>query len=74
MQTGGRQGKIPTPKLERYDFREKKWEKLPDIPGERVFAVYCTDNERIFSCGGLNKDPRQGMSDSMEYFDIKAGL
>ena len=57
-----------------YDFRENKWHVKENIPSERVFVGYCTDNEqRIYSCGGLNKDAREGMSDSMEYFDITAG-
>ena len=60
--------------FEAYDFREGKWKKLPDIPSKRVFALYSTDKDnKIFSCGGLNQDPKQGMSGAMETFDIRNG-
>lgn len=71
---GGRQGKLPVASLETYDFRECKWRKLPDIPSKRVFAMYTTDDDnKIFSCGGLNQNPKDGMSAAMESYDIRNG-
>lgn len=67
--TGGRQGKLPNTALECYDFTEDKWEKLPDIPSKRVFAMYTATDKYIFSIGGLKQPATEGFSDACEVFD-----
>lgn len=67
---GGRQGKIPCAAMEVYDFDEDKWEKLPDIPSKRVFALYAASDTHIFSMGGLLQPASGGFSDACEVFDI----
>ena len=71
---GGRQGKLPVPAFEVYDFETSRWRKLPDIPSKRVFALYAHSDTHIFSVGGLHQDARQGFSDVTEVFDLDAGL
>lgn len=68
---GGRQGKLPNTALECYDFTEDKWEKLPDIPSKRVFAMYAASDKFIFSIGGLKQPATEGFSDACEVFDIE---
>ena len=69
--SGGRQGKLPNTALECYDFTEDKWEKLPDIPSKRVFAMYTTTDKFIFSLGGLKQPATDGFSDACEVFDTE---
>ena len=49
--SGGRQGTLPVAAFEVFDFTEKKWRKLPDIPSKRVFAMYTHSDTHIFSLG-----------------------
>ncbi|XP_060062953.1 kelch domain-containing protein 8B-like [Ylistrum balloti] len=68
---GGRQGKLPTTALECYDFEQKKWERLDDIPSKRVFAMYTAADKYIFSIGGLNQPATLGFSRTMEMFNTE---
>ena len=71
--SGGRQGKLPTAAFEMFDFSTRQWQKLPDIPSKRVFAMYTTDGKHIFSIGGLRHPASEGFSDTCEVFDIDKG-
>ena len=73
LRVGGRQGKLPIPAFEVYEFETSRWRKLPDIPSKRVFALYAHSDTHIFSVGGLHQDPQQGFSDVTEVFDLDTG-
>ncbi|KAK3608348.1 hypothetical protein CHS0354_030803 [Potamilus streckersoni] len=68
---GGRQGKLPCVAFEVYDFKEEKWEKLPDVPSKRVFALYTHTECHIFSMGGLIQPGTEGFSNACEIFDLE---
>ena len=57
-----------------FSFKENKWQKLPDIPSSRVFAVYVHHTGNIYSLGGLASEPKQGFSDSLEIYNIEEGM
>lgn len=68
---GGRQGKLPTAAFEVFDFSTNSWEKLPDVPSKRVFAMYTSSDSHIFSMGGLKQPASEGFSDACEAFDVE---
>ena len=71
---GGRQGKLPCPALEVYDFGVGEWRKLPDIPSKRVFALYVHTDTHLYSIGGLNQNAfADGFSSTTEVFDMEKG-
>jgi len=71
---GGRVGKLPSVACESYDFREKRWNKLPDAPSKRVFVGNALDQKarRIYVVGGLSHPASEGFSNELQAFDIRA--
>jgi len=71
---GGRVGKLPSVACESYDFREKRWNKLPDAPSKRVFVGSALDPkaQRIYLVGGLKHPPTDGFSNEVQAFDVRA--
>ena len=73
MVVGGNTPDLKAAPTEVFDFSERKWRKLPDVPSKRVFAMYAANDKKIFSVGGLNQPAKDGFSDVCEVFDIEKG-
>ena len=61
------------PRPQSYDFREKRWNKLPDAPSKRVFVGSALDPkaQRIYLVGGLKHPPTDGFSNEVQAFDVR---
>lgn len=77
---GGRQGKMPVTALEAFDLETKSWTRYPCIPTRRAFSCCATNEQSLFSIGGLQQPgphnfySRPHFVSTMEEYDLDQGM